>query len=95
MKVPLLNEVAADKDGHSRAPCLREWRVPDGVVGGSIEADGSSFEAGSCCLQAVSLQLGFLQAHHVGAQVMGPQMHEVYDLLLLSGKAADVVGNDA
>ena len=36
-----------------------------------------------------------MQAHHVGSQVMRPQMHEVDDPLLLSGEAADVVRDDA
>jgi hypothetical protein len=69
--------------------------VPEGIIGGDIEADCCCVEVGLGGVEAVLGKVGFLEAHNVGMLLLCPEVDHIYSFALCGGEAADVVGEDA
>jgi len=84
-----------DEDSYPSALGMGGRGVPEGIIGGDIEADCCCVEVGLGGVEAVLGKAGFLEAHNVGMLLLCPEVDHIYSFALCGGEAADVVGEDA
>ena len=92
---PLLQEATLDENGHPCAPGVGKGGVPYGIIRGDPEADCCCVEKGLGCVEAITGEVGLLEADNVGMLLLRPEVNKISDFALVVGETADIVGKDA